>query len=51
MLILKNDILPRILIRRTKAQCADDLALPPRCVVWVCGCGCGCGWKGGGVGG
>jgi DNA repair protein RAD16 len=30
MLILKNQILPRILLRRTKLQCADDLALPPR---------------------
>jgi hypothetical protein len=30
MLILKNQIMPRILLRRTKVQCADDLALPPR---------------------
>ncbi len=32
MLVLRNEILPRILLRRTKEQCADDLALPPR---WV----------------
>jgi hypothetical protein len=32
MLLLKNTIMPRILMRRTKVQCADDLALPPRCV-------------------
>jgi DNA repair protein RAD16 len=30
MLLLKNTILPAILMRRTKVQCADDLALPPR---------------------
>jgi hypothetical protein len=30
MLVLRNHILPTILIRRTKLQCADDLALPPR---------------------
>ena len=30
MLLLKNTILPRILLRRTKVQCADVLALPPR---------------------
>ena len=30
MLILKNEVLARTLLRRTKEQCADDLALPPR---------------------
>jgi DNA repair protein RAD16 len=30
MLVLRNQILPRILLRRTKVQCADMLALPPR---------------------
>lgn len=30
MLLLKNQIMPQILLRRTKVQCADDLALPPR---------------------
>lgn len=31
--ILKREILPRVLLRRTKVQCADDLALPPRTLV------------------
>ncbi len=31
MRILKNEILDKILLRRTKVQCADVLALPPRC--------------------
>ena len=30
MRILKNEILDKILLRRTKVQCADVLALPPR---------------------
>ena len=30
MLLLKQDILTKILLRRTKVQCADVLALPPR---------------------
>ncbi|MEW5314236.1 MAG: hypothetical protein WDW38_005748 [Sanguina aurantia] len=30
MLLLKNRIMPKILLRRTKVQCADDLWLPPR---------------------
>lgn len=30
LLLLKNGILPSLLMRRTKVQCADDLALPPR---------------------
>ncbi len=30
MLLLKHQILPKILLRRTKVQCADVLALPPR---------------------
>ena len=30
MLLLKNRIMPAVLLRRTKVQCADDLALPPR---------------------
>ncbi|KAK9813234.1 hypothetical protein WJX72_011166 [[Myrmecia] bisecta] len=33
MRVLKNEILERILLRRTKVQCADVLALPPRTVV------------------
>eukprot|EP00892_Ulva_mutabilis_P003353 jgi/Ulvmu1/138/UM001_0142.1 len=33
MLILKHQILPVVLLRRTKLQCAADLALPPRTVV------------------
>jgi DNA repair protein RAD16 len=33
MLILKHQILPKVLLRRTKVQCADVLALPPRRVV------------------
>ncbi|BDA51349.1 probable ATP-dependent helicase rhp16 [Coccomyxa sp. Obi] len=33
MLLLKHQILPKILLRRTKVQCADVLALPPRTVV------------------
>eukprot|EP00891_Asterochloris_glomerata_P007270 jgi/Astpho2/7270/e_gw1.00113.3.1_t len=32
MRILKNEILDKILLRRTKVQCADVLALPPRTV-------------------
>jgi DNA repair protein RAD16 len=32
MQLLKRDILTRVLLRRTKVQCADVLALPPRCV-------------------
>lgn len=35
MLLLKNRLLPTILIRRTKVQCADELALPPRCGIRV----------------
>ncbi len=31
MRVLKEEILPAILLRRTKVQCADVLALPPRC--------------------
>ena len=30
MLLLKRKILTKILLRRTKVQCADVLALPPR---------------------
>ncbi len=30
MLVLRREILPKILLRRTKVQCSDDLALPPR---------------------
>ena len=30
MLLLKQEILTKILLRRTKVQCADVLALPPR---------------------
>jgi DNA repair protein RAD16 len=30
MQLLRNTLLPAILLRRTKLQCADDLALPPR---------------------
>lgn len=30
MLLLKQDILTKILLRRTKVQCADVLSLPPR---------------------
>ena len=30
MLLLKREILTRTLLRRTKVQCADVLALPPR---------------------
>ncbi|CAL5226040.1 g8852 [Coccomyxa viridis] len=33
MLLLKQDILTKILLRRTKVQCADVLALPPRTVL------------------
>ncbi|GLI66752.1 hypothetical protein VaNZ11_010704 [Volvox africanus] len=33
LMLLKNRILPAILLRRTKVQCADDLALPPRTVL------------------
>ena len=33
MLLLRNEILPKLLLRRTKVQCADDLTLPPRSVV------------------
>lgn len=32
MRLLKHEILDRVLLRRTKVQCADVLALPPRCV-------------------
>lgn len=32
MLTLKNEVLQRTLLRRTKVQQADVLALPPRCV-------------------
>jgi hypothetical protein len=31
MRVLKQEILSRVLLRRTKVQCADVLALPPRC--------------------
>jgi len=30
MVLLKQEILTKILLRRTKVQCADVLALPPR---------------------
>jgi DNA repair protein RAD16 len=30
LMILKHQILPKLLLRRTKVECADDLALPPR---------------------
>lgn len=30
MRLLKNEILDKVLLRRTKVQCADVLALPPR---------------------
>ena len=33
MLLLRNEILPKLLLRRTKDQCADDLTLPPRTLV------------------
>ncbi len=33
MLLLKNKIMPTILLRRTKVQCADDLTLPPRTLI------------------
>lgn len=33
LMLLKNRILPAVLLRRTKVQCADDLALPPRTVL------------------
>ena len=33
MRVLKEEILPAILLRRTKVQCADVLALPPRFVL------------------
>ncbi|GAX83352.1 hypothetical protein CEUSTIGMA_g10777.t1 [Chlamydomonas eustigma] len=33
MLLLKNKIMPTILLRRTKVQCADDLCLPPRTLI------------------
>lgn len=33
MTLLKNQIMPKILLRRTKVQCADDLLLPPRTLV------------------
>lgn len=44
MLTLKNEVLHRILLRRTKVQQADVLALPPRWVQgghWERGAGCG----------
>jgi hypothetical protein len=31
MALLKHEIMDKILLRRTKLQCADVLALPPRC--------------------
>jgi len=31
--ILRKDVLPKILMRRTKVQCADELSLPPRTVI------------------
>lgn len=33
MLILKNEVLAKTLLRRTKQECADSLALPPRKVI------------------
>ena len=30
LMILKHQILPKLLLRRTKLDCAEDLALPPR---------------------
>lgn len=38
MQLLKRDILTRILLRRTKVQCADVLALPPRCGLGTSSC-------------
>lgn len=32
-MILKHQILPKVLLRRTKMDCAGDLALPPRRLV------------------
>ena len=32
MRLLKEEILQKVLLRRTKVQCADVLALPPRCI-------------------
>uniref|UniRef100_A0A7S1X3G3 Uncharacterized protein n=1 Tax=Tetraselmis chuii TaxID=63592 RepID=A0A7S1X3G3_9CHLO len=31
--ILRKEVLPKILLRRTKVQCADELSLPPRTVI------------------
>ncbi len=33
MALLKHEIMDKILLRRTKLQCADVLALPPRCAL------------------
>ena len=33
MRVLKEEILPLVLLRRTKVQCADVLCLPPRCAM------------------
>eukprot|EP00191_Tetraselmis_sp_GSL018_P011900 CAMPEP_0177603418 /NCGR_PEP_ID=MMETSP0419_2-20121207/15501_1 /TAXON_ID=582737 /ORGANISM="Tetraselmis sp., Strain GSL018" /LENGTH=1172 /DNA_ID=CAMNT_0019097187 /DNA_START=210 /DNA_END=3726 /DNA_ORIENTATION=+ len=33
MQLLRTEVLPKILLRRTKVQCADELSLPPRTVV------------------
>ena len=33
MRVLKQHILARVLLRRTKVDCADVLALPPRCAL------------------
>ena len=42
MRLLKNEILDKVLLRRTKVQCADVLALPPRYMsggsVKICNC-------------
>ena len=38
MSLLKNEIMDKILLRRTKLQCADVLALPPRCASSRVGC-------------
>lgn len=37
MRVLKEEILPLVLLRRTKVQCADVLCLPPRCAT-CCAC-------------
>ena len=51
MRLLREAVLPRILLRRTKLGCAGDLALPPRTVVLRKARFLGAGWVGGWVGG